>query len=192
MKLPRKKEMQPEGPTCMANCCLHWSSVINWEGQDTCDFVEGLLNDWIPASAVRSFGNDDPIARALQFCVFARWRWPKACWPASLKAELPNSLDPCLRLQSCIDHWQGPYPQKVRSCWALSQSQARVRHGVGPWDDVGKDPQHLWWRGQWSWSKQPRRSTLLPATSTSTSHGSATSSSARTALYLTGIGLTMI
>ena len=39
------------------------------ESQDTCDFVEGLLNDWTPASAVRFFGNDDPIAHAPQFCI---------------------------------------------------------------------------------------------------------------------------
>ena len=39
------------------------------ESQDTNDFVVGLQNDWTPASAIRFFANNDPIARHLRFSI---------------------------------------------------------------------------------------------------------------------------
>ena len=87
LKLPSKKEMQPGGPTCMASC-LHWSFVI----KDTCgfvDFVEGLLNDWTPASAVRFFGEDDPIVQALQFCILPDEDGLKRVAPPASKPSSP-------------------------------------------------------------------------------------------------------
>ena len=75
------------------------------------DFVAGLQNDWTPASAIRFSANNDPVARHLSFSIL--------CQPAGCKAVLwrrlhwyPCSLDPCLRLQPCIDHWQGSYTLK--------------------------------------------------------------------------------
>ena len=39
------------------------------EGQETNDFVAGLQNDWTPASAIRFFANNDPVARRLSFSI---------------------------------------------------------------------------------------------------------------------------
>ena len=57
------------------------------EGQNTCDFVEGLLNKWTPASAIRFFCKDDPLAEALKFCILPE--------EAALEDVNPPAATPC-------------------------------------------------------------------------------------------------
>ena len=38
------------------------------EGQISQDLVEGLMNEWSPASALRFYGREDPLAEYLSFC----------------------------------------------------------------------------------------------------------------------------
>ena len=50
---------------------LLFALVIRCQGEsaESKDFVEGLLNEWTPLSALRFFGKDDPLAEALKFCI---------------------------------------------------------------------------------------------------------------------------
>ena len=70
---------------------LLFALVIRHQGesQDTCDLVEGLLHDWTPASAVGSFGKDDPIAQALQFCILRDEDGLKRVDPPASKPSSP-------------------------------------------------------------------------------------------------------
>ena len=51
-----------------------YALVVRNQGEGTLgsDFVEGLMNEWSPASAVRFYGKDDPLVDVLKFCILPK------------------------------------------------------------------------------------------------------------------------